>query len=167
MGKSSALHRADAEAIYSVLRGAHAGSATFSDRGIPDTLGYARLIGLPDVRSRLTACDQYRYASLVLLAPAWKEIYETDDERKQGFNEAERTCELESQVYRDCGYHRLELPKVPSKHRADFVLSRLHLQTKSLRDRSQPGAQVGWSPVVLSVINALVLRNWFSATGSP
>jgi predicted ATPase len=105
------------------------GRATFSDRGIPDTLGYARLIGLPDVRSILTACNQYRYASLVFLAPAWKEIYETDDERKQRFDEAERTCELVSQVYRDCGYHLLELPKVPSKDRADFVLSRLHLQT--------------------------------------
>ena len=106
-----------------------AGRATFSDRGIPDTLGYARLIGLPDLRSIMTACDQYRYASLVFLAPAGKKIYETDDERKQGFDEAERTCEVVSQVYRDCGYHLLELPKVPSKDRADFVLSRLHLQT--------------------------------------
>ncbi len=103
--------------------------ATFSDRGIPDTLGYARLMGLPDVSSILTACDQYRYASLGFLALAWKEIYETDDERKQGFDEAERTCEVVSQVYRDCGYQLLELPKLPSKDRADFVLSRLHLQT--------------------------------------
>jgi predicted ATPase len=103
--------------------------ATFSDRGIPDTLGYARLIGCTDVRSILTACKHYRYASLVFLAPAWKEIYEPDDERKQGFDEAERTCAVVSQVYRDCGYDLLELPKLPSKDRADFVLNRLHLPT--------------------------------------
>ena len=46
----------------------------FSDRGIPDTPGYARLIGLPDERSIQGACDRYRYASRVLLAPPWKEI---------------------------------------------------------------------------------------------
>ena len=130
MGKSRALHRADAEAIYSVLGGAHAlGKSDILRPWYPGYSWYAGLIGLPDVRSILTACNQYRYASLVFLAPAWKEIYETDDERKQRFDEVERTCELVSQVYRDCGYHLLELPKVPSKDRADFVLSRPHLQT--------------------------------------
>jgi predicted ATPase len=106
-----------------------AAKATFSDRGIPDTLGYARLIGLPDIRSILTACDQYRYASLVILAPAWQEIYETDGERKQDFDEAKRTCELVSRVYRDCGYDLVELPKVHPAERADFILRRLRFET--------------------------------------
>jgi predicted ATPase len=39
-----------------------ASKATFSDRGIPDTLGYSRLIGLADAGFIRSACDEYRYA---------------------------------------------------------------------------------------------------------
>jgi predicted ATPase len=76
----------------------------FSDRGILDTLCYARLIGLADTESIRRAFDEYRYASRVFLAPAWKEIYGTDAERKQSFEEAVRTAELMVKVYQECGY---------------------------------------------------------------
>jgi predicted ATPase len=99
---------------------------TFSDRGIPDTLCYARLIGLANQESILDACLQYRYASVVFLAPPWKEIYETDNERKQDFAEAERTFEQMVQVYRECGYTILELPKTKPTTRADFILEQIH-----------------------------------------
>jgi predicted ATPase len=77
----------------------------FFDRGIPDALCYARLIGLANQESILDASRQYRYASAVFLTPPWKEIYETDKERKQDFPEAERTFEQMVQVYWECGYH--------------------------------------------------------------
>src|SRR5581483_1328472 len=104
-----------------------ASKPTFSDRGIPDTLGYARLIGLADDGFIRSACDEYRYASTVFFAPPWKEIYETDNERKQGFEEAERTCKLVTQVYHDCGYALVELPRLAPVNRARFILSQLHL----------------------------------------
>ena len=71
---------------------AHAGqtASVFSDSGIPDTLGYARLIGLADDSFIRDACRLYRYAPLVFLAPAWPDIYTTDNERKQDFVEATR-----------------------------------------------------------------------------
>jgi predicted ATPase len=99
----------------------------FSDRAIPDTLGYARLIGLRDTRVMESACRRYRYAPLVFLAPPWKEIYETDTERKQDFTEAERTFDVVADVYRQCGYELLELPKLPPPARARFLLDRLNL----------------------------------------
>jgi predicted ATPase len=37
----------------------------FSDHGIPDTLGYARLVGLEDTALMEDACARYRYAPLV------------------------------------------------------------------------------------------------------
>ncbi len=100
---------------------------TFSDRGIPDTLAYAFLIGMPDVEFIRRACARYRYAPQVLLAPPWKDIYETDRERKQDFDEAERTCELVARIYRECGYKLLELPRSAPKARAKFICNRLHL----------------------------------------
>jgi predicted ATPase len=99
----------------------------FSDRGIPDTLCYARLIGLRDVRAIEEACRQYRYASVVLLAPPWREMYETDSERKQDFDEAERTFVQMKDVYRDCDYEVLELPKASPAYRAGFIVERLGL----------------------------------------
>ena len=98
---------------------------TFSDRGIPDTLSYARLIGLSDEKYIRTACGQYRYAPLVFIAPPWHEIYETDDERKQDFAEAVRTYEQLAITYQECGYELLELPKLAPSDRAEFILNQL------------------------------------------
>ena len=100
---------------------------TFSDRGIPDTLAYACLIGVPDVEFIRRACHRYRYAPQVFLAPPWKDIYETDSERKQDFDEAERTCELVARIYRECAYKLLELPTSAPNARAKFICHRLHL----------------------------------------
>jgi len=100
----------------------------FSDRGIPDTLGYARLIALREqelMQDTLAACRQYRYAPVVFLAPPWKEIYETDGERKQDFAESERTFEQITEAYRDCGYELLPLPRTTPAARARFILQQI------------------------------------------
>ncbi len=59
--------------IGSYLAHTPASRPMFSDRGIPDTLCYARLIGLSDEGFILDACRQYRYAPLVFLAPPWRD----------------------------------------------------------------------------------------------
>jgi len=97
----------------------------FSDRGIPDTLGYARLIGLSDEHFIQEACRRYRYSARVFLAPAWEDIYETDSERKQDFEEAERTCRQIKEVYEECGYELVELPRLSPQARAAFILDHL------------------------------------------
>ena len=80
--------------IASYLAHTPAPHPTFSDRGIPDTLGYARLIGFADQSRILAACRHYRYAPQVFLAPPWPEIYSHDGERKQDFTEARETFDL-------------------------------------------------------------------------
>ena len=97
----------------------------FSDRGIPDTLAYARLIGLANQDPIRDVCDEYRYATRVFLAPPWEKIYETDGERKQDFEEARRTYSKIFEVYEECGYELVELPKIAPQARAEFVLGRL------------------------------------------
>lgn len=95
---------------------------TFFDRGIPDTLCYARLVGLPEGEI-VEACGRYRYMRRVFLAPPWREIYATDEERKQDYAEAVRTYEMMARVYADCGYEVMEIPRLPVVERADFILS--------------------------------------------
>jgi len=99
----------------------------FSDRGIPDTLCYARLIGFSDESLILDACRRYRYAPTVFLAPPWQEIYKTDSERKQDFAEAVRTFDQMVEVYRQCDYTIAELPRAAPVARAQFVLQQLRL----------------------------------------
>jgi predicted ATPase len=101
---------------------------TFSDRGIPDSLSYAHLIGLADKEFLQKACDEYRYASRVFIAPPWEEIYQTDSERKQDFDEAVRTWQQISQTYQECGYTLIELPKTKPELRAEFILEQLKLK---------------------------------------
>ena len=95
------------------------------DRAIPDAVGYLTLSGLAVPPHIARAAAQYRYNRRVFIAPPWREIYETDSERKQDFAEAERTFEVLSGVYRECGYELSELPKLPPSARAQFVVERL------------------------------------------
>ena len=113
--------------IESYLQHAPASQPTFFDRGIPDTLCYARLIQLAGVRAIESACRHYRYANPVFLAPPWEEIFSTDAERKQDFAEAERTFDLMKAVYQDLGYKTVELPKLSAAERAKFMLDHLNL----------------------------------------
>jgi predicted ATPase len=110
----------------------------FTDRGIPDVLCYARLIGLPHAGSIEEACRRYRYASPVFMAPPWPEIYRTDHERRQDFTEAERTYTLMVQVYRECDYPIVELPKLPPVERAQFILQVSQNSTKWGQTPSDP-----------------------------
>ena len=99
--------------------------ATFFDRGIPDTLCYARLIGSPLEEEIFAACKTYRYAERVFLAPPWQEIYATDSERKQSYDEAETTYHLMVEAYEDCGYEVMEIPRDTPAQRADFIVNML------------------------------------------
>ncbi len=97
----------------------------FFDRGIPDALCYSRLAGLGLEEEILAACRRYRYVAKVFLASPWGEIYVTDPERWQDFDEAVRTYELMVTAYRDCGYEVVEIPLVSPGERADFIVREL------------------------------------------
>jgi len=99
---------------------------TFFDRGIPDVLCYARLIGMGEQAIR-AACAKYKYNQLVFIAPPWQEIYTVDEERKQTFAEAVETCRLMQRSYQDCGYAPIDLPRVAVEDRAEFVMRRIAL----------------------------------------
>jgi predicted ATPase len=98
----------------------------FMDRGIPDSACYARLIGLPVFDELRRACETYRYNTTVFMAPPWKEIYTTDSERKQTYQEAIDTHRVMVAVYKEYGYQPVELPKVSPGERAEFVIGYIY-----------------------------------------
>ena len=65
-----------------------------------------------------------RYNTRVFVFPPWREIYETDAERKQDWAEAERTFDLVLWTLPQLGYEPLVVPKGSVAERADFLQAR-------------------------------------------
>jgi len=96
----------------------------FFDRGVPDVLGYLRLIGLPAPEHVKKAAANFAYNRAVFIAPPWQEIFHQDVERKQDFDEAQRTYDSLFATYNELGYELVELPKVALEGRVGFILNR-------------------------------------------
>lgn len=97
----------------------------FFDRGVPDVIGYLRLIGRPVPAHMLNAAETFRYAPRVFVAPPWPEIYAQDAERKQSVEEAARTYDAMVATYSSFGYELVELPRASVEERARFVVARI------------------------------------------
>ncbi|MGH6763469.1 MAG: AAA family ATPase [Phyllobacterium sp.] len=97
------------------------------DRGVPDILGYLRLMNIDAPSHVITATHRFRYNPRVFIAPPWPEIFEQDAERKQDVEEAERTYEAMVTVYAELGYALIELPRLPVEERAVFMMSRMNM----------------------------------------
>lgn len=94
------------------------------DRGIPDMIAYASLFNL-DLESYKRAAEVYRYNQTVFIMADWEEIYTTDDERKMTYEQAKNFGHALRDIYKECGYTLVEVPKLSVKDRADFILSKM------------------------------------------
>ncbi|MGC2473237.1 MAG: AAA family ATPase [Candidatus Sulfotelmatobacter sp.] len=94
----------------------------FFDRGVPDVLGYLRLMNIPVPEHMQKAAIKFRYNQTVFIAPPWPEIFRQDRERKQDFAEAVRTYESLVATYSDLEYRLVEVPRASVEERLRFVL---------------------------------------------
>jgi len=95
----------------------------FFDRGIPDVLGYLRLLHFPVPQHMHNAARVFPYNHAVFIAPPWREIFQQDQERKQDFDEAIRTYDALVETYKSHNYELLEIPRSTIEDRLGFVLS--------------------------------------------
>jgi predicted ATPase len=103
----------------------HSDAPMFFDRGILDTLCYMDMekIPLPNNLDRIVS--EYRYNTKVFILPPWEEIYQTDSERKQSWQQAEYTFHQMKQTYQKYGYKLIQVPCARIEARAQFVLSQI------------------------------------------
>jgi predicted ATPase len=66
------------------------GKHVFIDRGIPDVLAYMDFIGNTYPDAFIAACETYKYDKVFLLPP-WEEIYVSDAERYESYEEATKS----------------------------------------------------------------------------
>jgi predicted ATPase len=103
----------------------------FFDRGVPDIVGYLRLTGLRVPDHVEEAAQRFRYNRRVFIAPSWREIFKQDDERRQSFEEAQRTHDAMVEAYADYGYELVPLPCAPVEERLAFILK--HAESEKAR----------------------------------
>ena len=100
----------------------HQPGLVFFDRGVPDVIGYLRLLNLPVPAHMEKAAKTFRYNRRVFIAPPWQEIFRQDRERRQNFDQAVRTYDTMVATYTALGYDLEEIPRVPIDERVRFVL---------------------------------------------
>jgi predicted ATPase len=99
----------------------------YFDRGVPDVVGYLRLLGLPVPAHMRKALELFRYNRRVFIAPPWPEIFRQDGERRQSLDEAARTYDAMVSTYGECGYVLVEIPRCPVEERVRFVIGQTGL----------------------------------------
>ncbi|MND98684.1 hypothetical protein D3C87_455160 [compost metagenome] len=111
--------------LHEIKKSATDPGYVFFDRGIPDTLAYIEMENLIIEESLLAEAKAHRYYKKIFILPPWQEIYETDNERKQTWEEAEATFNQMKNVYEQLGYEVVEIPKTTVEQRYQFILDAL------------------------------------------
>ncbi|MEO9338091.1 AAA family ATPase [Mesorhizobium sp. SB112] len=93
----------------------------FFDRGMPDLIGYLKLSGLPVPDHFHRAAEKFRYNRKVFILPPWREIFSGDSERKQSFDEAQRTYDAMIDAYSAQDYALTIVEPGTVEQRAGFI----------------------------------------------
>lgn len=96
----------------------------FYDRGIPDVPAYHVFTGDPIPDDYVAACHEYRYDAAFILPP-WKEIYESDNERYESYEQAVKISNVLMEFYSNLNYEPLEVPKGTITDRVNFILDHI------------------------------------------
>ncbi len=96
----------------------------FFDRGIPDIHGYMDYLGTeyPEIYTRKS--KEFRY-SHVFMMPPWKEIYQTDNERYETYEQSLTIYKYLIEGYTKMNYHIIRVPEGSITDRVDFILNSL------------------------------------------
>lgn len=113
------------ESYETTLKECSGTQPVFFDRGFLDSLCYASLEGIPIEQEMKTLAETKRYHSEVFILPPWKDIYQTDAQRKQDWNEAVFTYNKMIQTYRGYQYDLIEVPRASVEERVDFILDHI------------------------------------------
>ncbi|HKJ07400.1 MAG TPA: ATP-binding protein [Flavobacteriaceae bacterium] len=96
-------------------------SPVFFDRGIPDVHAYMNYISINYPETYIQKSNLYRY-DYIFLMPPWQEIYITDNERYENFEQALAIHNHLERTYSDLNYNIIEVPIGTVAERTDFIL---------------------------------------------
>jgi predicted ATPase len=96
----------------------------FLDRGIPDVLAYMHYIGDSYPPFFDAVCKEHIYTKIFILPP-WEDIYVSDQERYENFEQAQLIHDHLVETYQNYGYKLIEVPKDTVDKRILFILDQI------------------------------------------
>ncbi|MFD0862459.1 AAA family ATPase [Sungkyunkwania multivorans] len=95
---------------------------TFLDRGIPDVVAYMDFIGDPYPEEFTIACREHAYDMVFVLKP-WEDIFVSDSERYENFEQAQAIHHHLVDTYSNYGYALVDVPFGTVEERTNFVVN--------------------------------------------
>jgi len=99
-------------------------SLVFFDRGIPDVHAYMNYLGSDYPELFIEQSKTYRYDK-VFIMPPWEEIYISDQERYESFEQALAIYNHLKNAYLELGYDLIEIPTGTIEQRVSFLLEHI------------------------------------------
>lgn len=96
----------------------------FFDRGIPDVHAYMNYISIDYPNSYILKSNLYRY-DFIFLMPPWEDIYISDNERYENFEQALAIHNHLERTYKALNYPIIEVPTGTVQERTDFILANI------------------------------------------
>ncbi|MDO1500349.1 ATP-binding protein [Winogradskyella maritima] len=98
----------------------------FLDRGLPDVLAYMDYIGDDYPQEFIDECASNTYDKVFILAP-WQEIFKSDSERYENFDQALQIHQYLLDTYARFGYDLIDVPFGSIEDRVAFILDAVTL----------------------------------------
>ncbi|MEM5566925.1 ATP-binding protein [Psychroserpens sp. AS72] len=98
----------------------------FIDRGLPDVLAYMDYVKSDYPQHFTDTCKAHVYDKVFVLAP-WQEIFVSDSERYENFDQAVEIHHSLLDTYKRFGYNLIDVPFDSISSRADFILDHFNL----------------------------------------
>ena len=97
---------------------------SFYDRGIPDIIGYINH-GKKTIFKSLKRNNLINRYDKVFILPPWKDIYATDNERRESFEQAKLIYNEIKKAYILSGYNPVKVPLDSVENRKKYILNKL------------------------------------------
>ena len=94
----------------------------FFDRGMPDVNAYLKYVKQPIPEEFEKITRTHPYDKLCFIMPPWEQIYTTDAERYESFNQAQLIHNKLVNYYKELGYYLIFVPFGPVEKRVDYIL---------------------------------------------
>ncbi len=98
----------------------------FLDRGLPDVVAYMDYVNSHYPKHFIDTCKKHVYDAVFVLAP-WQEIFVSDSERYENFDQAVEIHDALLNTYKRFGYELVDVPFDSIEKRADFIIETLNL----------------------------------------
>lgn len=96
----------------------------FFDRGIPDIPAYMDYVNMDYPSIFIEKSNFYRY-NYIFLMPPWEEIYISDNERYENFDQAITIHDHLKNIYQSLNYKIIEVPFGSVNDRTNFIIDQL------------------------------------------